>query len=129
MSAPTGALVVIEEVDNGIHPSRAEGLLSSILAIAQSRELRVLISSHNPALLDALPDTALSNVVFCYRDPRSGASRVIRLRDLERYPQLAAQGLLGHLLTQGIIDKFVKSEESRAGRIDRHREWLRNVSG
>ena len=65
LSAPSDSLVVIEEVDNGIHPSRARQLLDHLLGIARQRRLRVLLSSHNPALLDALPDDAVPHVVFC----------------------------------------------------------------
>jgi predicted ATPase len=70
LSATEGSLVVIEAIDNGVHPSRAEHLLTSIRAIAERRNLRVLLSTHNPALMDALPDAALGDVVFCYRDPQ-----------------------------------------------------------
>ena len=48
LSAP-GRLVVIEEIDNGVHPSRAAQLLNQMSRIAKERDLRVLISSHNPA--------------------------------------------------------------------------------
>ena len=60
LSAP-GGLVVIEEIDNGVHPSRAGQLLNHVSRIAKERDLRVLISSHNPALLDALPDERRSS--------------------------------------------------------------------
>jgi ABC-type branched-subunit amino acid transport system ATPase component len=49
LSATEGSLVVIEEIDNGVHPNRARHLLSSIREIAEKRKLRVLLSTHNPA--------------------------------------------------------------------------------
>ena len=84
---------MIEEVDNGVHPSRAARLFSHISRIAKQRSLRVLISSHSPALLDALPDDAVPHVVFCYRDREDGSSRLIRLTDIPDYPELLAKGL------------------------------------
>ncbi|QXE26094.1 ATPase-like protein [Richelia sinica FACHB-800] len=54
LSATEGSLVVIEEIDNGVHPNRAKHLLASIRDIAERRKLRVLLSTHNPALMDAL---------------------------------------------------------------------------
>ena len=108
LSAPSGSLVVIEEIDNGIHPSRARQLLGRLLNIACERHLRVLLSSHNPALLDALPDHAVPHVVFCYRHTEDGASQLICLKDMENYPGLVAQGPLGQLMTQGVIDRLVK---------------------
>lgn len=92
LTAPEGALVIIEEIDNGVHPSRAELLLQQMSAIAGQRHLRLLLTSHNPALLDALPDQALADVLCCYRDPQDGNSRLVRLGDMEHYPELIAQG-------------------------------------
>ncbi|UWX57463.1 ATP-binding protein [Chlorobaculum sp. MV4-Y] len=108
LSAPEGSLVVIEEIDNGVHPSRAHHLLQQIQQIAQKRFLRVLLSTHNPAMLDALPDSAVPDVVFCYRDPEDGSSRLVRLADVPDYPELIAQGTLGHLMTSGTLERFVK---------------------
>ncbi len=108
LSAPEGSLVVIEEIDNGVHPSRAQHLLQNIRAIAERRNLRVLLSTHNPAMLDALPDAAMPDVLFCYRDPQDGSSRVVRLQDVPEYPELIAQGSLGALVTTGALERFVK---------------------
>jgi predicted ATPase len=109
LSAPKGSTVVIEEIDNGVHPSRARTLLANIENVAKERDLIVLLTSHNPALLDALPAAAVPHVVFCYRDPKEGDSRLIRLESLSNYPELVAQGPLGRLMTQGILDRMVKS--------------------
>lgn len=124
LSAPEGALVVVEEIDNGVHPSRARQLLDRVSRIAKEHELRVLISSHNPALLDALPDDAAPHVVFCYRNPEDGASRLVRLNDLPDYPELVAQGPVGHLMTQGIIERFVKEHPGSEERKRRAHDWL-----
>ncbi|GAB0058136.1 hypothetical protein SIID45300_02480 [Candidatus Magnetaquicoccaceae bacterium FCR-1] len=124
LSAPEEGIVVIEEIDNGVHPSRAKQLLEQIASIAERRKLRVLLSSHNPALLDALPNSAVPNVVFCYRDPQNGSSRLIRLQDVPDYPELIAQGGVGHLMTNGVLERFVKfhpgSEEKKKQALD----WL-----
>ena len=126
LSAPPG-LVVIEEIDNGVHPSRAARLLNQVSRIAKERNLRVLISSHNPALLDALPDDAVPHVVFCYRDPADGSSRLIRLSDVPDYPELIAQGTVGHLMTRGIIERFVKDHPGPEQRKQRAHAWLNEL--
>ena len=127
LSAPEGSIVVIEEIDNGVHPSRAEQILSQISRIAEERGLRVLISSHNPALLDALPDDAVPNVVFCYRGPETGTSRLVRLADVPDYPELIAQGAVGHLVTRGILDRFVKRHPGSEERRRRAHSWLKEL--
>ncbi|NET00528.1 MAG: AAA family ATPase [Sphaerospermopsis sp. SIO1G1] len=127
LSAKEGSLVVIEEIDNGVHPNRAQHLLSSIRDIAENRKLRVLLSTHNPALMDALPDQALGDVLFCFRDPdidNKGNSRVIRLGDMDDFPSLISQGQLGHLVTTGVVDRFIKSPHTPEDRKQKAMTWL-----
>jgi predicted ATPase len=124
LSAVQGSLVVIEEIDNGVHPSRAHHLLQQIQRIASERSLRVLLSTHNPAMLDALPDSAVPEVVFCYRDPADGASRLVRLADVPDYPELISQGTLGHLMTSGVLERFVKHHPTGEERKQRALDWL-----
>lgn len=127
LSAPEQSIVVIEEIDNGVHPNRAESLLKRISNIARSRDLRVLISSHNPALLDALPDEAVPETVFCYRSPKDGSSQLVRLRDLPDYPELIAQGTVGHLMTRGLLEKFVKYHPGSEQKKQKAMEWLASI--
>lgn len=124
LTTPAGGLLVIEEVDNGVHPSRAEALLASMSELAERRNLRVLLSSHNPAMLDALPIKAIKDVVFCYRDPEQGSSKLVRLSNLPNLPALLAQGTIGHLLTTGLLDRFVKSDQSDSARARRAQRWF-----
>lgn len=124
LSAPEQSLVVIEEIDNGVHPSRAADLLERIADIAKKRDLRVLISSHNPALLDALPDEAIPETVFCYRSPTDGSSLLVRLQDIPDYPELIAQGSIGHLMTRGLLERFVKQHPGTQQKKQKAMEWL-----
>lgn len=124
LSANPHTLVIIEEIDNGVHPSRARNLVEQIQAIAEARSLRVLITSHNPALLDALPNRSLGDVLCCYRDPDQGDSRIMRLRDLEQFPELIAQGSLGQLMTKQVLDRFLKEKSTAAERKQEALNWL-----
>lgn len=124
LSAPEGSLVIIEEIDNGVHPSRAEMLLGNIKRVAEERRLKVLLSTHNPALLDSLPAESVPDVICCYRDPEEGDSRTIRLEDLRDYPELVARGPLGQLMTRGVIDRYLKTQRSEEERKRRALSWL-----
>jgi predicted ATPase len=127
LSVPEESLVIIEEIDNGVHPSRANNLVKQIQAIASQRKLRVLITSHNPALLDAVPDNALGDVLCCYREPETGESQIIRLADLERFPELVAQGTLGQLMTKQVLDRFLKDKLTPEQRQLDALEWLKQL--
>lgn len=128
LSVPEGSLVVIEEIDNGVHPSRAEALLNGIYKLAGERRLRVLLTTHNPALLDAIPPNAIPHVVYCYRDPSEGDSRLVRLQEIERYPELVAQGQVGQLLTRGILDRFVKKPLSIGEQTEKVQRFLASLN-
>ncbi|EZP51816.1 AAA family ATPase [Delftia sp. RIT313] len=127
LSATEGSLVVIEEIDNGVHPSRARHLLDSIRAIAERRKLRVLLSTHNPAMLDALPDVAVPDVVFCYRDPSGGDSKLIRMHNIPDVPDLLIQGPLGQLMTSGTLERFVKNHKGPRSRKMKAQAWLESL--
>jgi predicted ATPase len=124
LSATEGSLVVIEEIDNGVHPSRAGMLLENIERVATARGLRVLLTSHNPALVDTLPAEATPHIVYCYRDPDQGDSRLVRLEDLANYPELVARGPLGQLMTRGILERMVKHQPDAAARQQAAEAWL-----
>ncbi|MCW8199893.1 ATP-binding protein [Verminephrobacter aporrectodeae subsp. tuberculatae] len=127
LSAPEGSLVVIEEIDNGVHPGRARHLLERIQTVAEERKLRVLLSTHNPAMLDALPDRAVPDVVFCYRDPKLGDSRLVRLGSLPDAPDLLIPDTLGHLMTSGALDRFVKNRQDPQARKEKALTWLASL--
>ncbi len=125
LSAPEGSMVIIEEIDNGVHPSRAKRLLESINRIANDRKLNILISSHNPALLDALPLSAIPDVVFCYRDKIDGTSKLVSLEDIPDYPELISQGSLGDLVTQGLLERFIKNGDTKSLKKEKAIDWLK----
>lgn len=129
LSAPKESLVIIEEIDNGVHPSRAGMLLENVQSVARQRKLRVLLTTHKPALLDALPIEAITNVVCCYRDPEEGDSRLIRLEALSDYPELIAQGPLGQLRTKGILDRYLKDRTEPEERRAQAMQWLESLKG
>jgi len=124
LSVPRGTLLVIEEFDNGIHPSQAGRLVRRVEETAKERGLRVLLTTHNPAMLDALPPATLADVVACHRDPERGDSRLTRLSDLDAYPVIMAQGPLGQTMTQGVLDRLLKVRETADERSRRALAWL-----
>jgi energy-coupling factor transporter ATP-binding protein EcfA2 len=124
LSVAEGSLVVIEEIDNGVHPTRAKLLLDNIQRVARQRSLRVLLTTHNPALLDAIPLDAIPDVVACYRDPQEGDSRLMPLRDIPDYPELMAQGPVGQIVTRGILERYLKSPRTAEDKAEQARKLL-----
>lgn len=107
-------MLVIEEIDNGIHPGRAQKLMETISSVAKMRNLDVLITTHNATVLNALSKEDLQGVDVVYRDPQNGASTFISLINISRMPQLLAQGKLGDVVTNGVILDFIKKPQQTA---------------
>ncbi len=124
LTAKEGSCVVIEEIDNGVHPSRAKMLIENIRKVCEQRSLNVLLTTHNPALLDAIPDRNLADVLCCYRDRDDGDSRIVRLGDLDHYPELVAQASLGELVTTRVLERFLNDKKSEADRTQQSLKWL-----
>lgn len=129
LSVPEGTLVVIEEIDNGVHPSRAQMLLERIRDVSTRRHLRVLLTTHNPALLDSLPGPSLPNVVACFRDPETGSSRLVKLEELTSYPDIIARGPLGQLVTRGVLDRYLKDRRSEDEQRTDESRWMDDLFG
>jgi len=122
-SSPSGATVVIEEVDNGIHPSRAEHLVKQIYDIAASRGIQVVMTTHNPALMDAVPKDELPNVLCSYRDLKSHASDIRRLGELPQYLDLA-MGSLGEAATDRELERLVTDKRTEKELQEQRVAWL-----
>jgi predicted ATPase len=129
LSVPVGTLVVIEEIDNGVHPSRAYQLLQRIQQIAGARRVRIVMTTHNPATLDVLPVEALPDVVACFREPETGASRLQRLSDLDSYAELTAAGRLGQLASRGDLDRYLKHQRTSEERKAESLDWIERTFG
>lgn len=103
-----GGMIVIEEIDNGIHPGRAKTLIRLISDIARQRRVDVLITTHNAILLNALGKEDLAGVEIVYRDEEEGDGRFIPLIGIDRMPELLANGKLGDVFTSDMVLEYIK---------------------
>ena len=102
-------LIVIEEVDNGLHPSRANVLINMLKELGNERNIDVLITTHNPALLDAAGTPMIPFITVAHRDD-SGQSRLTLLEDIEDLPKMISTGNIGELTTNGKIESALARE-------------------
>ena len=108
LTRPAESLLVIEEIDNGLHPSRARMLLDMLKAIGKSRHVDVLATTHNPALLDAMGTEMVPFITVAHRDRETGHSRLVLLEDIKQLPKLLAQGSIGRLSSKGLIEQALQ---------------------
>jgi predicted ATPase len=105
---PAGVLLVIEELENGLHPAQAERVLKLIRETGEELGTQVVFTTHSPALLNAIPGSLIDGVIVCYRDRDDARSRLRRLTDLPGYADAMASGRLGDLVSRG---RLVRPEE------------------
>lgn len=74
------SLLLIEEVDNGLHPSRAKELVDMLKDLSRQRQVDVLCTTHNPVLLDELGNKMIPFVSYVTRD-ENGDSHVNLLEE------------------------------------------------
>ena len=110
------SLLVVEEVDNGLHPSRAQVLVNMLRELGKKRRIDVIVTTHNPAMLDALGSRMVPFVTVAHRDGKTGESRLTLLEDIEQLPKLLASGSIGRLSTQGKIEAALHTEEEEGGK-------------
>jgi len=109
LTAEKGSTLVIEEVDNGIHPSRAELLVKLLHKIGTERKVDIICTTHNPALLDAFGLSMLPFIALVYRDPENGTSQIKNLDEIEHYERIITKGTLGDLITKGRFEGALKA--------------------
>lgn len=105
LTRPKGSQMVIEEVDNGLHPSHSDLLVKMLKELGEEREVDILVTTHNPALLDALGPEIVPFIVVAHRDSQTGDSKLTLLDEIETLPKLMASGSLGKLTARGAIEK------------------------
>ncbi|WP_043007321.1 AAA family ATPase [Comamonas testosteroni] len=105
LTRPSGSLLVIEEVDNGLHPSRSALLLDMLKDIGISRNVDVLVTTHNPALLDAMGNEMVPFITVVNRDLNKGFSTLTLLEEMEDLPKLLSYGSIGRISSKGLLEK------------------------
>lgn len=112
MSIPEGGLVIVEEVDNGIHPSRAQKLMSTLATIARKRGVELIVTTHNVTVLNGLDKNDILGVSVAYRDAETKASRIVPFVDIQNQEMILATGGIGQALETDSILRSIKKKET-----------------
>jgi AAA15 family ATPase/GTPase len=123
-SAKEGSLVVLDDIDSSLDVIRAQKIIKDIYRISEIRNLQILFTSHNPALLDSLPIQAISDVVFSFRKPGESSSSLMKIDELETYPELISKGPLGKLMTTGALRRYVEERKTKEQKKADSLQWL-----
>lgn len=105
LTCTPGALLVVEEPDAGLHPSRIHLLAELLERIAKDRGIQVLATTHSPTLLANLSDEALGDVVAFGRHPETGLTVCSRLDKLPHFEELRRSDHLERLISTGWVER------------------------
>jgi len=97
------SLIVIEEIDNGLHPSRAGELVYALTDIASNGNFDVLCTTHNPVLIDALGGEMLLSVSCISRNGVNGSSLVTKLEDIPDFLHDLASFTPGEMMVKRLF--------------------------
>ena len=114
LTLPEQSQLLIEEVDNGLHPSRSDMLIKMLRTVGSNRHIDVLASTHNPALLNRLGPDMVPFVVVAHRNPKIGFSDLTLLEDVSNLPKLMASGPLGEVTASGALECLLQANGGKS---------------
>jgi predicted ATPase len=109
--------LVIEEIENGLHPSQAARIVQLIKEESARRRIRALATTHSPAILTALDANDHKGVILCRRNPTTAVSELVPLVELPAYPEALAAGTLGDAVSLQRLTA-VPDSETRLAALD-----------
>lgn len=104
-TAPEGSLLLVEELENGLHPTRAHLLVEAMEAATRARNIQVIATTHSPMVLNALSKDALGQAVLVARPPESEGSRLKKLVDLPDFEEVERRRGIDQLLSAGWLER------------------------
>ncbi len=105
--APRGSLFLLEEIENGLHPTRVHLLVELLEQFAQSRGLQVIATTHSSQVLLELSPEALADVVLFARPEETAGTVTKRLGDLPHFEEVTQKSSIDRLFTTGWMERAV----------------------
>jgi predicted ATPase len=103
-TADPGSVVLIEEIEAGLHPTRIRLLVEYLEAVTRERNIQVIATTHSPVVLQWLSDETLRNVVAFGRVPEHEGTLMRRLGDLPHFNEVVARAGIEELFTTGWLE-------------------------
>lgn len=97
-------IITIEEIENGIHPTRVRLLLELLKSQSGGDGPQVFATTHSPVVLAWLDESDYETTFFCKRDEETGASIIKPLSEIPRLVELVKTQPLGELFTEGWME-------------------------
>ncbi|MGO9085130.1 MAG: AAA family ATPase [Terriglobales bacterium] len=98
-------ILTIEEIENGIHPTRLRLLVELLKSQSQISNRQVMATTHSPVVLSWLMEEDYATTFFCTRDETSGASTIRPLTGVPDFVNVVhGKQPIGELFAEGWLE-------------------------
>jgi len=97
-------IITIEEMENGIHPTRLRLLVELLKSQSGEDGPQVFATTHSPVVLAWLDESDYETTFFCKRDEETGASIIKPLSEIPHLVDLVKKQPLSELFTEGWME-------------------------
>lgn len=102
----------LEEIENGIHPTRLTLLLEFIEHQTRVSGVQVVATTHSPQLLALLSEESRQHASLVYRSTSSGVGRIRRIVDIPGAAEVLQTNNLARLFESGWLENAVSFAET-----------------
>lgn len=110
LASNPNSTIIIEEIDNGIHPGRVQKLMDNLAKIGHERNIDVIVTTHNAMLMNQYQKDQLIGVSVVYRENERGTSKFVSFVDIEDFPAILASGGLGDAMINNHLISAIKND-------------------
>lgn len=103
-TAEPGSLILIEEIESGLHPTRIRLLVEYLEAVTRELDVQIIATTHSPVLLQWLGDDALRNSIVFGRVPHHEGTVMRRLGDLPYFNEVVQREGIDEMFTIGWLE-------------------------
>lgn len=99
ITAEDKALILLEELDKGVHPSRAKDLVKMLKEIGKQKKLDIICTTHNATFVDELGPQMIPFISYIKRNEENGCTDIHLLEENEQLARLMASKSVGDMMT------------------------------
>lgn len=98
------SLMMMEEIENGTHASRARLLLELLRSQSTAAATQVVATTHSATVLDWLGEEDYRTTFVCKRDEETGESRICALADVPHFMDVVKKRPPSELFSEGWLE-------------------------
>lgn len=99
VTAEDKSLILLEELDKGVHPSRAKAMVKMLREIGHEKQLDIVCTTHNATFVDELGAQMIPFISYVKRSEENGCTDVCLLDEKDNLTRLMATRSVGAMMT------------------------------